>query len=80
MLSKQVQYKLLLTAAEKATDKINYARLMLLFMHFFPTAVSDYGVKFMETLLSTEKQVYGDCLFNIIFNIAYLIVSSRDIS
>ncbi|KAL1505353.1 hypothetical protein ABEB36_004940 [Hypothenemus hampei] len=56
-ISSEVQHKLLLFTADHCDDTMEHCRLLLLLLQRFPTAISSYGPRLVDTLMSAEK--YG---------------------
>lgn len=54
-ISSDVQHQLLLFTADHCEDTMDHCRLLLLLLQRFPTAISSYGPRLLETLLSAEK-------------------------
>ncbi|KAJ8985663.1 hypothetical protein NQ317_015159 [Molorchus minor] len=54
-ISSEVQHKLLLFTADHCEDTMEHCRLLLLLLQRFPTAISSYGPRLVDTLMSAEK-------------------------
>jgi integrator complex subunit 10 len=54
-ISSDVQHKLLLCTADHCEDTMEHCRLLLLLLQRFPTAISSYGSRLVDTLISAEK-------------------------
>ncbi|XP_060526875.1 integrator complex subunit 10 [Cylas formicarius] len=54
-ISSDVQHKLLLFTADHCEDTMEHCRLLLLLLQRFPTAISSYGPRLVDTLISAEK-------------------------
>ncbi|XP_019767898.1 integrator complex subunit 10 [Dendroctonus ponderosae] len=54
-ISSDVQHKLLLFTADHCGDTMEHCRLLLLLLQRFPTAISSYGPRLVDTLLYAEK-------------------------
>ncbi|XP_018566240.1 integrator complex subunit 10 [Anoplophora glabripennis] len=54
-ISSEVQHKLLLFTADHCEDTMEHCRLLLLLLQRFPTAISSYGPRLVDTLISAEK-------------------------
>ncbi|XP_030755668.1 integrator complex subunit 10 isoform X2 [Sitophilus oryzae] len=54
-ISSDVQHKLLLFTADHCEDTMEHCRLLLLLLQRFPTAISSYGPRLVDTLMTAEK-------------------------
>ncbi|XP_066147308.1 integrator complex subunit 10 [Euwallacea fornicatus] len=54
-ISSEVQHKLLVFTADHCEDTMEHCRLLLLLLQRFPTAISSYGPKLVDTLMIAEK-------------------------
>ncbi|XP_044756158.1 integrator complex subunit 10 [Coccinella septempunctata] len=58
-MSSDVQHHLLLLTANHCEDTMEHCKLILLLLQKFPIAISSYGSKLVDTLISAEKHCHN---------------------
>ncbi|KAK9874773.1 hypothetical protein WA026_005580 [Henosepilachna vigintioctopunctata] len=58
-ISTDVQHTLLLLTANHCEDTMEHCRLLLLLLQRFPVAISSYGSRLVDTLISAEKHSHN---------------------